>query len=324
LFSLKILVRSAQIFANPCPTLKQYSIVALTGWRDFAPTPLWEQTSMSATVNAPAASLEEQVRPNWRLRLPGGFQRAVSPLLIVTLWQIASSLGWLPAHTLASPAAVLVSAWQLTLSGELPLDLLVSLGRVAAGVAIGIALGTSFALIAGLSRLGEAAVDGPLQMFRAVPFLALIPLFILWFGIGETPKIALVALAATFPIYLNLSGGIRGIDRKLLEAAHCFGLDHAAQIRHVILPGALPSFLIGLRYSIGVAWLSLVAAEQINATSGVGYLINNARDFLRTDVIVLGLAVYAILGLLTDVGVRWLETASLRWRPSHLVEKVKS
>ncbi len=284
-----------------------------------------DSSSLSALAAVPVVSKRRGASGSFLPRkLPAGLQRAIAPLLIVAAWQSSSSLGWLPEHTLASPFSVLAAAWQLTQTGELPIDLLVSLGRVAAGVAIGVVVGTGFALIAGLSRLGDVAVDGALQMFRAVPFLALIPLFILWFGIGETPKITLVALASVFPIYLNLAGGIRGIDRKLLETASCFGLSHAAQIRHVILPGALPSFLVGLRYSIGVAWLSLVAAEQINATSGIGYLINNARDFLRTDIIVLGLAVYAILGLLTDIGVRRIEAISLRWRPSHLVERVKA
>jgi sulfonate transport system permease protein len=172
------------------------------------------------------------------------------------------------------------------------------------------------AIAAGLSRAGEEIVDAPMQMIRTLPFLGLVPLFILWFGIGETPKIALVALGTTFPIYLNLFSGIRGVDLKLVEAARVFGLDRRGVVRHVILPGALPSALVGLRYSLGVAWLSLVIAEQINATAGIGYLINDARDFLRTDIIVVGLLVYALLGLAADALVRSLERRALAWRPS--------
>jgi sulfonate transport system permease protein len=164
-------------------------------------------------------------------------------------------------------------------SGELETNLAVSLGRVAAGLSIAIVTGTTLAQIAGLSRMGELAVDAPMQMLRTMPFLALIPLFILWFGIGETPKIALVTLGGTFPIYLTLFSGIRAVDKKLVEAGDCFGLNRRALIRPVILPGALPSFLVGLRYSLGISWHSLVAAEQVNATAGLGYLINNARDY---------------------------------------------
>jgi sulfonate transport system permease protein len=155
-----------------------------------------------------------------------------------------------------------------------------------------------------------------MQMLRTLPFLALVPLFILWFGIGEFPKIALVTLGATFPVYLNLFAGIRAADPKLIEAARVFGLSGLSLVRRVILPGALPSLLVGLRYALGVSWLSLVVAEQINANSGIGHLINDARDFLRTDIIVVGLLVYALLGLGADAAIRGVERRALRWRQS--------
>lgn len=179
-------------------------------------------------------------------------------------------------------------------------------------------IGVAFGLVAGLTRRGEEAVDSSLQMLRTLPHLALVPLFILWFGIGETPKIALVALGATFPIYLNLFAGIRNVDAKIVEAMTTFGLTRSEMIRHVILPGALPSALVGLRYAIGVAWLSLVVGEQVNAANGIGYLVMNAREFVRTDVIFVGLIVYAVLGLSADVVVRRIENRVLRWRPSFL------
>jgi sulfonate transport system permease protein len=194
--------------------------------------------------------------------------------------------------------------------------MLVSLQRVAIGLGIGVVAGTVLAVAAGLSRAGEDVVDAPMQMLRTLPFLALVPMFILWFGIGEVPKVALVALGTTFPIYLNLFAGIRGVDPKLLEAGRVFGLGRWGIVRHVVLPGALPSGLVGLRYALGTAWLSLVVAEQINATAGIGYLINDARDFLRTDVIVVGLLVYAILGLTADGLVRFGERRLLAWRPT--------
>jgi sulfonate transport system permease protein len=245
----------------------------------------------------------------------GRLRRFASPLLLVLLWQAASMAGLISPRTLAAPSTVLASAWELLLSGELPRHLLVSLGRVALGLGIGVTAGVAFALVAGLSRLGEDIVDAPLQMLRTLPFLALVPLFILWFGIGEVPKIALVALGTTFPVYLTLFAGIRGVDPKLVEAGRVFGLDRRGMIRHVVLPGALPSGLVGLRYALGTAWLSLVIAEQINATAGIGFLINDARDFLRTDVIVVGLLVYALLGLGADALMRAVERRALSWRP---------
>jgi sulfonate transport system permease protein len=239
-------------------------------------------------------------------------RRLLSPLLILALWQAASMLGLISPRTLAAPSAIAATAWGLTISGVLPYHILISLARMAAGLAIGGTIGASLALIAGLSRAGEDAIDAPMQMVRALPFVGLAPIFILWFGIGEAPKIALIALGSTFPIYLNLFSGIRGVDVKLIEAGRVFGLNQRGLIRFIILPSALPSALIGLRYALGVALLSLVVAEQINATAGIGFLITDARDFLRTDVIVVGLLVYALLGLAADALVRALERRALR------------
>ncbi|HWK45230.1 MAG TPA: ABC transporter permease subunit [Stellaceae bacterium] len=245
-----------------------------------------------------------------------GSRRFASAVILVLLWQAASMSGLLSPRTLAAPSSILATAWGLLLSGELPYHLLVSLRRVVIGLGLGVTTGGLLAIAAGLSRRGEDIVDAPMQMLRTLPFLALVPLFILWFGIGEVPKIGLVALGSTFPVYLTLFAGIRGVDPKLVEAGRVFGLDQRGLIWNVILPGALPSALVGLRYSLGVAWLSLVVAEQINATAGIGYLINDARDFLRTDVIVVGLLVYALLGLLADALVRTVERRALAWRPS--------
>jgi sulfonate transport system permease protein len=250
-----------------------------------------------------------------RRTLTGG-RRFLSPLVLVLLWQAGSMLGVISPHILAAPSTILVAAWGLTITGELPYHLLVSLRRVLAGLALGLTIGGALAIIAGLSRRGEEIVDAPMQMLRTLPFLALVPLFILWFGIGETPKIALVAMGSAFPVYLTLFGGIRGVDPKLVEAARVFGLDRRGVVWNVILPSALPSALVGVRYALGGAWLSLVVAEQINADAGIGYLINDARDFLRTDIIVVGLLVYAILGLTADAIVRMIERRALAWRPT--------
>lgn len=242
--------------------------------------------------------------------------RATSPLVLLLLWEIGARTGFIPDRILAAPSAVLGTFADLTLSGELPWNLLISLLRVLAGMAIGVGLGVVLALMAGLSKRGEVLVDPPLQMLRTLPLLALVPLFIVWFGIGEVPKVGLIALGAFFPVYLNLFNAIRSVDAKLVEAAQVFGLSWRELVRHVILPGAAPGFLLGLRYSLGVAWLCLVVAEQINASAGLGSLVNHARDFLRTDVIVLCLLVYAGIGLGADALVRALETRVLAWRPS--------
>jgi sulfonate transport system permease protein len=241
-------------------------------------------------------------------------RRVLGPLILLGLWQLASSLELVSPRVLAAPSTVLATAWNLLRDGELQHHLWVSLGRVARGLSLGIGGGLVLSLLAGLFRLGEDLLDPPLQMLRTLPILALVPLFILWFGIGETPKVALVALGTMFPIYLNTYAGIRGIDSKLVEAATTLRLSRAGLILHVILPGALPGALVGLRYSMGVAWLILVISEQINATAGIGYLMTNAREFLRTDIIVVGLMVYSLLGLATDALVRLLERRVLVWR----------
>jgi sulfonate transport system permease protein len=237
-------------------------------------------------------------------------------LALLLLWQLCSASGVLPARILASPAQITATGWGLLRTGELPAGLLVSLLRVVAGFGIALVLGVALAVVAGLSRWGDLVLDPPLQMLKAMPFLGLLPLFILWFGIGETPKVGLVAIGAIFPIYLTLHGGIRGIDVKLIEAGRTLGLGRLERVRHIVLPGALPSLLVGVRYGLSTAWLSLVVGEQINATSGLGAMIATARDFLQTDVIVVCLLVYAAMGLATDGLVRWIEARALRWRPA--------
>jgi sulfonate transport system permease protein len=241
-------------------------------------------------------------------------RRVTGPALVVFAWQAASSTGLIDRQTLAPPADVAATAWRLTASGQLPADLLVSLQRVLIGGAAGVSMGLALAVLAGLFRWGDGLVDSTMQMFRTVPVLALVPLMILWLGIGETPKLALIAIGTTFPVYINTYAAIRGVDVRLVEAARSCGLSRPELVRHVILPGALPGFLVGLRYSLGVGWLVLIVSEQINATSGLGYLMNQAREFFQTDVIVVGLVTYALLGLLSDALVRGLERSLLSWR----------
>lgn len=275
-------------------------------------------TVNTTSATSAAASVPASAPARKRRLLRAVLERAISPLILLAAWELASRSGVLPERVLAAPSMILSTMGELIWSGEIGSNVLVSLRRVVIGLAVSLSLGTALALLAGLSRRGEVAVDSPMQMARTLPFLGLVPLFILWFGIGEFTKIALIAFATTFPMYLTLYSGIRGIDAKLVEAARLFGLSYPQLIIHVILPGALPSFLVGLRYSLGVSWLSLVAVEQINATAGLGYLINNARDFMRTDVIVVCLLFYSLLGLATDFLVRAIEHYALAWRPSFI------
>ncbi|MFT4268425.1 MAG: ABC transporter permease [Xenophilus sp.] len=274
-------------------------------------------TPSLAQTPAAAPARSSRLRA-WGLRAAARGSRLVVPLALLAAWEIGAAAGWVSTRAVSSPLAIASTLLELASTGELMQHLFVSLGRVATGSAIGISLGVALALVAGLSTRGEDAVDATLQMVRTLPHLALVPLFILWFGIGEEPKVILVALGVLIPIYLNLFAGIRGVDARVLEAVGTLGLSRAERIWHVVLPGALPSFLVGLRYALSVAWLSLVVGEQINASSGIGYLAMTARDYLRTDIILACLLVYALLGLATDQLVRALERRLLAWRPQHV------
>ncbi|MEV0978904.1 ABC transporter permease [Streptomyces sp. NPDC049915] len=251
-----------------------------------------------------------------RTRVPRWLRRTAGPLLLLALWQLLSSTGALPPDVLASPGRIAQVGRDLIADGSLSSAMGTSLQRVAAGLLLGAIAGTGLALVSGLFRIGEDLVDAPVQMLRTVPFVGLIPLFIIWFGIGEAPKIAIITLGVTFPLYLNVYAGIRGVDAQLIEAGESLGLSRWGLVRHVVLPGALPGAMTGVRYSLGIAWLALVFAEQVNADSGIGFLMVQARDFLRTDVIVVCLIVYAFLGLLADFVVRTLERLLLQWRPT--------
>ncbi|SES45568.1 sulfonate transport system permease protein [Streptomyces sp. yr375] len=255
-------------------------------------------------------------RSSRRARVPRWLRRTTGPVLLLLLWQLLSATGVLTSDVLASPGRIAQVAGDLVSDGSLSSAMGTSLQRVAAGLLLGTVIGTGLALVSGLFRIGEDLVDAPVQMLRTVPFVGLIPLFIIWFGIGEAPKIAIITLGVTFPLYLNVYAGIRGVDAQLIEAGESLGLSRRGLVRHVILPGALPGAMTGLRYSLGIAWLALVFAEQINADSGIGFLMVQARDFLRTDVIVVCLIVYAFLGLLADFIVRSLERLLLQWRPT--------
>ena len=241
----------------------------------------------------------------------------IVPLLVVAGWELASRTGWLSTRILPEPLAVAQAFWNLLKSGELLNDVAISSGRAVAGLAIGGGLGLVLGLLTGTFRTAETLLDTTLQMVRNVPPLALIPLVILWFGIDESAKLFLVAIGVFFPIYLNTYHGIKSVDAGLVEMARSYGLKGWPLYREVILPGALPSILVGLRFSLGLMWVLLIVAETISAQSGIGYMTMNAREFLQTDVVLVGVLLYALLGKLADLVARGLERRFLRWNPAY-------
>jgi sulfonate transport system permease protein len=249
------------------------------------------------------------------LAVPRPLSRLLGVALVLVAWQVASSTGLLSPLVVGSPHAVASTAGELLRDGQLESAIGTSLQRVALGLVIGLTAGLLLALASSLTRIGEDLLDAPMQMLRTVPFVGLVPLLIVWLGVGELPKIVLIALGVTFPVYINLSAGIRNVDATLVEAGRSLGLSRLGLVAHVILPGTLPQALVGLRLGIGVSWLALVFAEQISAVDGLGYLMSTSQQLLQTDTIVVCLIVYALLGLLTDLVVRSLERWLLVWRP---------
>ncbi|WP_118135443.1 ABC transporter permease subunit [Oceanicella sp. SM1341] len=238
------------------------------------------------------------------------------PVALLLLWELLSATGGIRANVLPAPSAILAAFWRLLLSGDLAGHVAASTQRALLGFAIGGAIGFSLGLVNGLSRLARDVTDTTLQMVRNVPHLALIPLVILWFGIGEEAKIFLVALGVFFPIYVNTLLGVQGVDPQLVEMGRIYGMRRATLYRRVVLPGALPAIFTGLRYALGIMWLTLIVAETISASEGLGYMAMQAREFLQIDVVVLSILIYALLGKLADSLARLLERRTLQWHPS--------
>ncbi len=241
----------------------------------------------------------------------------IVPLLLVVAWQVASASGWMSTRVLPAPLDVLSAAWTLAESGELWTHVKVSAARALAGLAIGGGLGLVFGLLTGSVRIFETLLDSTIQMLRNIPALAMIPLVILWFGIDESAKLFLIAVAVFFPIYLNTFHGIRNVDPGLIEMGRTYGLSRWGLYSQIILPGALSSILVGLRFSLGLMWVILIVAETISAQAGIGYLTMNAREFLQTDIVLVGILLYAALGKLADWFARALEAYWLRWHPGY-------
>ena len=239
------------------------------------------------------------------------------PLALILGWEFAAKVGWLSSRILPEPWAVARAAWSLTLSGELWTHVRVSAWRAISGFAVGGGLGLLLGLLTGTFKQAETLLDTSIQMIRNIPALALIPLVILWFGIDESSKLFLVSIGVFFPVYLNTFHGIRSVDKGLIEMAKSYGLSGWPLYRDVILPGALPSILVGVRFALGLVWVLLIVAETISAQAGIGYMTMNAREFLQTDVVLVGILLYALLGKLADILARLLERYWLRWHPGY-------
>jgi sulfonate transport system permease protein len=247
---------------------------------------------------------------------PDGLIPWIVPLAIVLIWQLASVTGYVPARVLPAPSDVILAGWKLLLSGDLIRNMWVSFWRAGVGFLIGGGIGFAFGLANGLSQLSSKLTDTTLQMVRNIPHLALIPLVIIWFGIDEAAKLFLVALGVFFPIYLNTLHGVRTVDPQLIEMGRIYGMSDAELFRRVIFPGALPSIFVGVRFALGIMWLTLIVAETIAASSGLGYMAMQAREFLQIDIVVLSILIYALLGKLADSAARAMERLTLSWHPA--------
>jgi len=245
----------------------------------------------------------------------------IVPAVLLLTWQLAAQIGALPANVLPAPSDVFGAAWRLAESGELQRNIAVSAARAGIGFLIGGSLAFAFGLLNGTSKIGEKLTDTTFQMIRNIPNLAMVPLVILWFGIDDAARIFLVALGVFFPVYINTFHGIRTADPQLVEMGRSYGMSRWELFRRVILPGALPSIFVGLRYALGIMWLTLIVAETIAANSGIGYMAMTAREFMQLDVVVLSILLYALLGKMADSAARLLERMTLQWHPTFQVRR---
>ena len=258
----------------------------------------------------------ERVRPaSTRRSVPRPVSRLTGVVLVLGIWQFLCDSGVITPDVLGSPIHVARQAVHLIANGALPDAIGASVQRVLLGLVLGGGIAVALAVVSGVFRWGEDLVDAPVQMLRTVPLAGLVPLLIVWLGVGEVPKIVLIGLGAGFPLYINVLAGIRLVDPGLIEMGSTLGLSRRQTLRRIVLPAALPNVLVGLRIALGTSWLALVFAEQISATSGLGYLMSTAQELLQTDTIVVCLVTYACLGLLADLVVRGLERRLLRWQP---------
>ena len=292
-----------------------------------SPAAVAEAPSAPAAAPPPAQAREVFVAASarrssalatWRKRLSWPLGIYTMPVAILIVWQILAETHLLSATAAPAPTVIARTGWQLWQQGTLPADLVISLvHRALVGFALGLAFGVVTGVLGGLLRSGEYLFNGVVQIFNTIPILAILPVMIVWFGIGEKPKILIIAFGAFVPMYLNLFAAIRSVDQRLVEMARTTGAGTWRLVTRVFFPGALPGFLVGLRFALAYSILGLVAAETLNANSGIGFLITNGQTYMQPDQVWVGLVIYAILGLLADQFVRLLQRTLLRWRPSY-------
>ncbi|MEV0580651.1 ABC transporter permease [Streptomyces sp. NBC_01463] len=277
-----------------------------------APGGSGEPADGASPATEPAAPRTTRRRLGPGRALP--FGRLIGPVLVIALWWFASAIGYLDPRILSGPGTVLSTASDLVASGRLQDNVLISLQRAGLGLFFGVTSGVLLAIAAGLSRTGEYLLDGPLQIKRAIPSLAMLPLLILWLGIGEQMKVTVIALGVAVNMYINTYASLTGIDSRYVELAEGLDLSRAQFVRKVVVPGSLPGFFVGLRLGVTASWLGLIVVEQINATSGIGYMMFQAQQYAQSDVIIVGLVAYGIFGFASDAAVRAVERKVLSWR----------
>ncbi|MCW2563475.1 MAG: ABC-type nitrate/sulfonate/bicarbonate transport system, permease component [Mycobacterium sp.] len=296
--------------------MSDISLAAKPGALPFVPvtaTPASQQRDVFLPGDSRRQSLFGSLRR--RLRWPLGVY--TTPVLVLIVWEVLAQAGVLKPTYAPAPTAILGTTVELWRDGVLGPDLAISLQRAGIGLAVGLAVGIVAGVLGGFLRTGEYVFNGVAQILNTVPLLAVLPLFVVWFGIDELTKVLLIAFGAGVPMYLNLFAAIRGVDQRLIEMARTTGAGSWRVVTRVLLPGALPGFLVGLRFSLAYSILGLVAAETVNADEGLGFLITQAQTYLQTNKLFVGLVIYSVLGLVADQFVRTLERVLLRWRPSY-------
>jgi sulfonate transport system permease protein len=265
-------------------------------------------------IRTQAAATRPRRRRSLRLGRAIPYGWTLGPILLIAIWSVGSALGLIDPRSLPAPWTVVSTGIDLLKDGSLQQNVAISVQRVAEGFAFGVVAGVVVALVSGLSRIGEYLIDGVVEIKRAIPILALIPLLMLYLGIGEGMKVTIIALSVFVPVYINVHSHLRGIDSRYVELAESLRMGYGGFIRHVVLPGAFPGILLGLRFGVTAAWLALVVVEQINATSGIGYMINLAGSYGQINIVLLGLVVYAVLGFTSDAAVRLVQKKALSWQ----------
>ncbi|MBY9080689.1 ABC transporter permease [Paenibacillus sp. HN-1] len=280
-----------------------------------------QSVRLEETAAVPAA-VRKKKRHNRQKQRRTILKGLLLPVLTLIVWEIAGTAGHINPTVLPTPHLIVIEFYNLARSGELFFHLRYSLWRSFLGFLLGGSVGLVLGLWSGFTRFAEKQLDPSIQMLRTVPHLAITPLFILWFGFGEWSKILLIALGAFFPVYVNTFLGIRSVDAKLFEVAKVLQFNRRSLITKLIVPAALPNILLGIRLSLGAAWLGLVVAEMMGSSEGVGFLIMDARYFSITSLVFVGILIFAIVGKLTDSLVKLLEKRLLRWRDSYLGENL--